>query len=305
MIEAGRSARRHRATLVLVLAVIGAPLYGFGAQQRPAGVLDAFDLSTGNATQVALGRALHEVSGLAVTADGRVLAHADESAVVEQLSPCRGSIERVLALGRPPVRGDFEGIAVAGARVFLVTSTGRLYETREGSKGAVAPFTVLDTGFGRSCEIEGLAYDPSERVLLLGCKQWLRPAMRDRVILLRWSLERRAPAVPPMLSIPLADLAAGTGSRSFHVSGIEREPRSGHYVLVAGPERLIAEVTPAGAVVAARPLNRRLHRQPEGITFLDSVMVISDEGGAGTATLTCYKRKGRMEGARGSDGRGT
>jgi hypothetical protein len=62
-------------------------------------------------------------------------------------------------------------------------------------------------------------------------------------------------------------------------------------VAVAGPQRVIAEFTPAGAVVATRQLHRRLHRQPEGIAFLgDSAVLISDEGGKGRATLTLYPR---------------
>jgi hypothetical protein len=62
---------------------------------------------------------------------------------------------------------------------------------------------------------------------------------------------------------------------------------NGEYVL----GRVIAEFTPAGAVVATRQLHRRLHRQPEGIAFLgDSAVLISDEGGEGRATLSLYPR---------------
>jgi hypothetical protein len=102
------------------------------------------------------------------------------------------------------------------------------------------------------------------------------------VTVFRWSLDRGAPAVPPSITIAL-----GT---NFHVSSIERDARTGHYVLVAGPQRLLAEISQRRAVVVHR-LEQRLHAQPEGVTFVgDSLLVVADEGSTGPATLTCYRR---------------
>ena len=47
-----------------------------------------------------------------------------------------------------PVADDFEGIAVAEGRIYLVTSAGRLYECREGADGASVLFQVYATGPG-------------------------------------------------------------------------------------------------------------------------------------------------------------
>jgi uncharacterized protein YjiK len=277
-----RAAARVAGTLGLGLAAVApAAPPAQGPKQVPA--LAAFDFRKNAAQQTQLPHALHEASGLTTTADGRVFTHGDERGVVSQVDACRGTIVKTFSLGKPAVRGDFEGIAVAGTRFFLVTSTGWLYETTEGANNAVVPFRAVDTGFGKTCEIEGLAYEPTDRVLLLGCKRRIRTPSRGGVTLFRWSLDRSAPAVPPEVSIPL--------EAAFHVSSVEREPRSGHYVLVAGPERLLAEVTARGEVVATRMLHRALHPQPEGITFVgDSLLVVVDEGRTGPAVLTCYHR---------------
>ncbi len=259
---------------------------------QAASLVELFDFRAKTAERVKLTRALHEISGLAVTADGRLFAHSDERGVVVEVDGCRGTIKKSFSLGRPPVRADFEGIAIVGERFFLLTSTGRLYEMREGADGATVPFTVRDTRFGKSCELEGLAYEPTDRVLLIGCKRSLHPELRGKVVIFRWSLDRAAPALPIGVAIPLRDVVAKGGGRTFNTSTIERDPRSKHYVLIAGPERLLAEVTPKGAVVATQPLPRQLHPQPEGATLLgDSVLVIADEGGggSGSGTLTCYR----------------
>ncbi|MGQ0646367.1 MAG: hypothetical protein ACT4P7_02280 [Gemmatimonadaceae bacterium] len=254
-------------------------------------ILESFDLRGSAATHARLPRGLQEVSGLAVTGDGRVFAHGDERGVISQVDPCTGTVQKAFSLGKPATVADFEGIAIAGERFFLITSTGILYETREGANGDVVPFTRLDTGFGKFCELEGLAWDSADRTLLIGCKTPAIPALRNRMTLVRWSVDRRAPASPP-LSIPLAALAAA-GVKSFHPAAVEREARTGHILIVAGRQRQLLEVTAQGVVIATRSLNRQRHGQPEGLTLLgDSVLVIADEAGTGggRAAITCYRR---------------
>ncbi len=259
--------------------------------RTPGAVLDLFDLRPRAAVQAKLPNVLREVSGLAVAADGRVFAHGDERAVVAQVDACAARVIKIFSLGRPPLRGDFEGLAIAGERFFLITSTGFLYEFREGPDGAAVPFSVMDTGFGRVCELEGLAYDASERTLLSGCKETARPSLRGQLVVLRWSLDRRAAAAAPSLTIPLNDVLKATGTKGFRTTSIERDALTGHYILVAGPERALVELTPKGAVIAGRDLNRQLHPQPEGVTLVgDSVLVIADEGGTARGAMTCYRR---------------
>jgi hypothetical protein len=56
--------------------------------------------------------------------------------------------------------------------------------------------------------------------------------------------------------------------------------RSGHYVVVAGPQHALLEITADGAVVTSHVLRAKSHRQPEGLTFVgDSVALLADEGG--------------------------
>lgn len=251
-------------------------------------LLDRFDLSREGAVQAQLPLGLREISGLAVAPDGRVLAHGDERGVVSQIHICDGTVEKSFSLGSPPVRDDFEGIAIADGRLFLITSAGRLYESREGANGAIVPYTALETGFGRSCEIEGLTWDPVSRTLVAGCKQALAAGRPGQITFLRWSVDGRAPATPPSLTLTVT----GPTTRRFRPSAVEYNGARGNYIAVAGPDRSMLEFTSTGAVVASRPLNRQLHRQPEGLALLgDSLLVIADEGAGNRGTLTCYRAK--------------
>jgi len=285
----GRARRRlSRGVPVIALVLAGGSAVGLSRQR---GVLDGVEFRKRAAEQVRLPARLREISGLALTVDGRVFAHGDERAIVSQIDYRRGAIIKSFSLGSPVRPDDFEGLAIVDGRFFLITSTGRLYEFGEGKDGAAVPYTVLDTGLGAVCEIEGLAYEPSDRSLLIGCKQPHDRLLQGFVTVLRWSLDRRRAATPPRVSVPMAAVVRGTNAKGFAPSAIERDAATGHYVVIAGPQSVVTEMTPGGAIVASRPLQRGTHPQPEGIALLgDSVVLIADEGGHGHGLLTAYRR---------------
>src|SRR5690606_8221903 len=91
-----------------------------------------FDAPTARHT---LPPALVEVSGLALSPDGRLFAHGDEQAEVLQIDVRTGARVKGFTLGSPALTGDFEGIAIVGERFFLVTSGATIVEFREGGDG--------------------------------------------------------------------------------------------------------------------------------------------------------------------------
>ncbi len=149
-----------------------------------------------------LPKRLKEISGLALSADERLFAHDDEHAVIYEIDWHDGRIVKAFALGDPTVADDFEGIAIADRDFYLITSDGILYRATEGADGAHVPYQRIDTGSGRRCEIEGLAYDPPRNVLLLGCKTPRETELKDRVAVFAWSPERRAIDAKASFSVP-------------------------------------------------------------------------------------------------------
>jgi uncharacterized protein YjiK len=230
-----------------------------------------------------------EVSGLALSDDGRLWAHNDESGVIGAFEPTTGKALGGFRLGpRVPV-DDFEGIAVAESRLWLVNSRGRLYSAALPDRSAtdgVLPFDMLETGVGRYCEVEGLGHDPGRRLLLLACKLARAKELSGQVTIFKWSLATRTLAGPDRIQIPVAALAGSR--RGFHPSAIERNPVTGTWLVLASVDGRYAVIDSAGTVLGAADLGRG-HPQPEGLAIDRAGMVyVADEGGRGLGTVTIY-----------------
>jgi hypothetical protein len=269
------------------------------------------DLRGKPAWQVMLPDELAEISGLAFSEDGRLFAHGDEFGVVYQVDPRSGrilesfSIERT---GREPhlgkkanrgagaagLIGDFEGIAIAGSRFFLITSNGVLLEFTEPTSGRSVTATAHPTGLERLCEVEGIDYDPGRDNLLLLCKDAVGKARLTAVQIYAWSLKQRRLVPQPILTVPYEELARRTGQRAFNGSGLAVRPGGESIVLVAGPQRAFAEVDRSGRVLSAGVFPAGLHRQPEGVAFgPDGSLLVSSEAAGRKATLAAYRPAGR------------
>lgn len=146
---------------------------------------------------IMLGPSLREVSGLALSASGNLVAHNDERGVVYELDlNTRTSVVNGLLSGGRHVKGDFEGVATHGDDTWLVTSNGYISHFRRSDAETVS---VYDTGLKSVCEIEGLVYDPITSHLLLACKETYTEDMKGKVALFRWSLERREREPEPVI----------------------------------------------------------------------------------------------------------
>ncbi len=270
-------------------------LLGFGsggcAGAQPPGALRHYDPAGPPALRIALPAELGEISGLAYTPDGRLLAHGDEQALVYQIDLATGRLVKRFGIGGPagPVLGDFEDIQVVGDRVFLVTSGGEILEAREGRDGETMPPIRRGRGLGGACEVEGMTWDAASKSLLLLCKQTRGKQWRGKVVMLAVSPETGEFELQPRLVIPEADLQRVTGAKTFAGSAITRHPRTGTYLMLSGPQRLYAEIDSTGKVLGGGKLPAHRHRQPEGIAIApDLTLLISDEAAGRTATITGY-----------------
>jgi hypothetical protein len=258
-------------------------------ERRLAEALARPDTGGGPLARWVLPAALSEISGLALTGDGRLLAHADETARLYELDYRRGVVLKRFTVGAPLLRADLEGITRAGDRLFLIASNGRLYEFREVADGGSAGYREHDTRLGKECEFEGVAWDSVRSALLLPCKNVGQRSLRDMLVIYRWSLTDSSARRLTRLAVPLDRILAGRSWKRFQPTDIAVDPATGNYVMVAAPQRALLVITPDGALVQARGLPEG-HAQPEGVAITrDGILIVSDEAVSGPAAITLYR----------------
>ncbi len=235
---------------------------------------------------------LREISGLALTPDGRLLAVHDEKAIVYEMDYESGRLIKQFALGKPVVRGDFEGIAHADGHLFLITSKGLLYKALEGSDGEQVGYEKFDTGLGQKCEFEGLAQDLERQRLLLMCKVMADDDMPLTVFV--WRLSDNRIDRDANIELPVSDVVERLQTDGLHPSGIAIHPVTGSILIVAARQRALVELDREGNFVEATGMRlAKRHRQPEGIAISRSGrLFIADEGGRSRARLTVYESIG-------------
>lgn len=230
---------------------------------------------------------LREISGLALTADQRLLAITDEVAVIYEIDFMSGEIVKEFAMGSPPVRGDFEGIAVVGDAVWLMTSDGILYRTVEGADRARVAYSKFDSGLGDYCEFEGLGQD--QQALLLACKE--TGSKKDVLKVFTLSVSSATPRLSATIEIEQEALADKLEKKNIRPSAITRDSGSGNLVLVAAQQKALITLSPDGRLIDAIILpGKGRHRQAEGIEITAAGrLLIADEGGDGKARLAVYR----------------
>ncbi len=231
-------------------------------------------------------RRLREISGLTLTPDGRLFAHDDNTAVVYQVDYRRGTIVKSFQLGDHAVQGDFESIAVGGDHFYLLTSDGVLYTFSEGADGARVAYQEIDTGLGKHCEFESMAFDARAQALIFACKTVYQKSLEHHLVLYRWPLPNGAGM--ERITVPTEALEGdGHHKKDLRPTDIAIDPRSGNYVLLTRDGELI-ELTPEGNLVDIRELPGHFH-QPEGLAITrDGLVLIGDEAGSRPGSITAF-----------------
>lgn len=230
--------------------------------------------------QFALNKQLVEVSGLAAASAETVFAHNDEFAIVYEINVRDGSMLRAFALGDPTVAADFEGIAAADGRIYLITSSGLLYEADIIAHRERTRFNVYDTGAGGFCEVEGLAAAPQPGNFFILCKRPRKGEPDGRLTIFRWSLDDRRPVDQPEYSIRYRDFLPASEREGFRPAGIEWDASTNTFFVVSSRSHIVYTFGAAGNFLRKSRLSEELHAQTEGLAILPSgAFLVADEGG--------------------------
>jgi uncharacterized protein YjiK len=245
-----------------------------------------------NFKQFKLSAYLHEISGLASSADGKIFTHDDERGIIYQLDYRDGKIiKRFSIAGKIPNR-DFEGIAIVKDKFYLITSSGDIYEFNEVKNGKISKSRIYKTGLTVSYNIEGLCYDPVTNSLLIACKGYPGKNLKGYRAVYSFNLKEKKLRSKPRFILSLKHLDKKFGMKNFSPSAIEYNLKTGTFFILSSHVKAVIEISPDGSVLNGMPLAGKIHKQPEGLTFTKEMeMLISDEGGKGHGTITIYNLK--------------
>lgn len=224
---------------------------------------------------------LVEVSGLSVASENSVFAHNDEHAIVYEVNIETGSVPRAFALGDPTAKGDFEGIAAYGERIYLLTSAGWIYEAPIGEHRARVRYNAYDTGTNKICETEGLAVLPGGEDFLILCKRVFDDGPDEELLIFRWSLSERRAQTQAWLTIPYDSFMAPNERSAFRASGLEWDEKENALIVISSRSHTAYRFTATGALIGKNKLSSPRHIQTEGVTRMPSGdFVFADEGNA-------------------------
>lgn len=247
--------------------------------------LSHYDLSSENPKIVNLPPELKEISGLTMTPDGRLYAEQDEQGIIFQVNPGTGAVIKKFSLGKPPIKKDFEDIAYANDKFYLLHSKGEIYECSEGTDGESVDYKVYKTELNGKNDIEGMCYDKETNSLLLACKgdPGIENDENDKAVY-SFSLDNMTFDPKPRFILKKSEI-----KNYFNPSGIQRDPLTGTFFIIAANGNEIVEISKDGNLMGKRGLPKNIHVQPEGITFAsDGTLFISNEGKTGNGTIVIY-----------------
>ncbi|MEZ6038429.1 MAG: hypothetical protein R3F29_13175 [Planctomycetota bacterium] len=279
-----------------VLPLFAAALLQVGCESpdRAAGAAGNFDFARPLAS-FALPEELAEISGLATVDERTVACVEDETGTVFLLDVTTGAVTTRLPFGKD---GDYEGLARLGDAYWVLRSDGRLDELRpDGDRLRRSRRLELDLPHD---ELEGLDASADGRQLLIAPKSEPRKKRdRDarRVYRLDPSVDEPQPTV--LFETTAAAVAAqllrlgADAEPDVRLSSIAEQPGTGLYYTLSGADRTLLVFTADGAVCGAHRFAKKDLPQPEALTFLPSgELVVSSEGGKGSARLVVYRPVG-------------
>ncbi len=229
--------------------------------------------------------ALREISALTVLDATHLGAVQDEDGDFYILDMDSGRVSAVIPFGPP---GDYEGVELAGERLFVLRADGALLELTGWAAGQQADARTFDTGLGaKDCDAEGLGYDAAQNRLLIACK---KNGDDDRNPIWGFDLATNALSADPVLMLDPATIPGS--DKKLRPSALAVHPITGNTVVISAKRDALVALDARGAVVGTWDLKPAGLPQPEGLTFLpngDAFVASEGKDGAGVVVRFAYE----------------
>ena len=229
-----------------------------------------------------LPKSLKEISGLTLLDEDHLGAVQDEKGNLYILNARTGVVEQKLDFGG---KGDYEGIELAGERLFVLRSDGELLELLGWRTGRPLA-REYDGKLGRKkCNAEGLGADGQR--LLIVCKE---DGKDDRNEVHAFDLASNSFSEDAVFEIDRDDVA---GERDLRPSAIARHPVTGELIVLSSRRQRLIVLDPAGSYLTDWDISAAELVQPEGLTFFpNGDLLLSSEGRKGAGRILKFEYRG-------------
>lgn len=260
---------------------------------------------------------LVEISGLTMSSSKEQLyAVQDEEGLVFQINKTDGKVLKETKFWK---NGDYEGIEVVGDRLYVVKSTGTIYEISDfgTEEQKVVKYNTFLT---RENDVEGLGYDPKQNALLIACKgipatgESFEKARLKKAIY-SFDLAKKELKTKPCFVISLETIHRFLKTTSleknveklisffqpnqnltFNPSALAVHPISSNIYLLSSSKKIIIVLNPDGQIIHISRLKKKVHRQPEGLAFDDDgTLYLANEGKTGKACIHRFSLQRPLE----------
>ena len=255
-----------------------------------------YDLLAPSKTYV-LPNKLTEISGITTLNDSVLACVQDEAGIVFLYGLVeRRILDRIKFAGN----GDYEGIEIVDNHIYILKSSGKIYQYSTVDKTT----NTINTPLKSSNNAEGLAYDYQTNQLLIVCKG--KAGLNGEKVVGKavYGYHLRAGFKPdPLFLVTPNDLVSwnekqknpiklSKRKKAFMLSGVAIHPQTNEIYLVATVGKLLFVLSPEGKIRHVVPLSPRVFRQPEGICFKpNGDLIISNEGQDGSSNIQIFKKR--------------
>jgi len=253
---------------------------------------------------------LSEISGISIMNDGKTLAAInDEEGDIFLIDYDKSLVRSSYNFWKD---GDYEGVEVIGNDIYVVKSTGTIYQIKNGGTEGQSMEKFNNSLEGEQ-DVEGLGYLASQNSLLLACKgESIVGDKETTKEIYTFSLTDMKLNEQPLFTIKLSAIQAFLKANPtlnahakmtsffnnedrnlrFSPSAIAVQPSSGDYFILSSVGKLLMIFDTDFNIKNIIKLNKKVHRQPEGLAFdTKGNLYISNEGKDGIAKIHKFETK--------------
>ncbi|MBC8053475.1 MAG: SdiA-regulated domain-containing protein [Sphingobacteriaceae bacterium] len=243
----------------------------------------------------AVPKELMEISGISFVSNDTLVAIQDEEGLLYFYDLTKEEIIKKYEFWKGK---DYEDLAVVGNDLWIVNSSGALYELKNFKAGPSKP-NVFKTVLKEDNNIEGLALDKRNNRLLLAVKDLSIDGDESEKDIYAFDLKSKTLNEKPVYSIRHADIenffkgdkieefskkilkAVGNQNLNevFRTSALAFHPKTNELYVLSSLNNIIAVLNPQGKIIRVLELDGKEFIQPEGLAFTsDGRLFVSNEG---------------------------